>query len=177
MESHRNTSLIQATMFNRNESRGEGSLLVRKWMLNWWLNRSWIDRHKAGTNSVLQNRPRWQILTGKWWLASLVTAGLAKSVTNGAFCGAKSRLPAFKSHRNNLNRVVPFHCAILVEESRRRGGEILLEFFEEERAREEPWVKTSRKSKTVGMLAYDATSENWNKYHWSRYQKHESRDG
>ncbi len=55
-----------------------------------------------------------------------------------SFCGAKSRLPAFKSHRNTLNRVVPFHCAILVEESRRRGSEILLEFFEEERAREEP---------------------------------------
>ncbi len=139
MESHPNTSLIPATMFNRNESRGEGSLLVRKSMLNWWINRSWIDRQKAGTNSALQNRSRWQILAGKWWLASLVSAGLAKSVTNGAFCGGKSRLPAFKSHRNTLNRVVPFQCAILLEESRRRGGGIL------------SWILRRRESKRRTM--------------------------
>jgi hypothetical protein len=55
----------------------------------------------------------------------LVSVRLAKSITDGAFCGVKSRLPAFKSHRNTLNRVVPFHCAILVEESRRMGCGIL----------------------------------------------------
>jgi hypothetical protein len=125
MESRRNTSLVQATMFNRNESRGQGSLLVRKLMLNWWLNRSWIDRHKAGTNSVWQNRPGWQILTGKWSLGSLLRAGLAKSVSKDAFCGVKGRSPVLKSQRSTLNRVVPFPCAILLEESRRRGGGIL----------------------------------------------------
>jgi hypothetical protein len=136
---HRNTSLTESTMFNRNESRGEGTLLVRKLMLNWWLNRSWTDRHKAGTNSVLQNRPRWQILTGKWSLASLVSAGLAKSVTNGAFCGVKSRFRRLKSHRHTLNRVVPFHCAIPLEESRGRGGGML------------SWILRRRESKRRTM--------------------------
>jgi hypothetical protein len=160
MESHRNTSLIQATMFNRNESRGDGSLLVRKLMLNWWLNRSWIDRHKAGTNSVLQNRPRWQILTGKWSLASLVIAGWAKSVTNGAFCGVKSRLPAFKSHRNTLNRVVPFHCAILLEESRRRGGGIL------------SWIVQRRESKRRTMSEdVKEIKDSWDASLWRKIRK------
>jgi hypothetical protein len=130
-----------------------------------------MDRSSQGWNQFrITERPRWQILTGKWSLGRLVKAGLAKSVSKGAFCGVKSRLPALKSQRNTLNRVVPFPCAILLEESRRRGGGLLC-------WRGEPWVKTSRKSNTLGMLAYDATSENWNKYHWSRYQKHESRDG
>jgi len=167
-----------ATMFNRNESRGEGSLLVRKWMLNWWLSRSWIDPHKAGTNSVLQNRLRWQILTGKWSLASLVTAGFAKSVTNGAFCGVKSRLPAFKSHRNTLNRVVPFDCAILREESRPRGCGILSWIL---RRRE---AKRRTRSEDVKEIKDSCDASLWRKIRKlkqisqiSRYQKHESRDG
>jgi len=89
-----------------------------------------------------------------------VTAGFAKSVTNGAICGVKSRLSAFKSHWNTLDRVVPFHSAILLQESRARAVEFSAEFYEEDRAREEPRVKTSRKSKTLGMLACDATLEN-----------------
>jgi len=158
--SHRNSSLMQGTMCNRNESRGEGSLLVRKLMLNWWLSRSWIDRHKAGTNSILQNRPRWQILTGKWSLATLVSAGLAKSVTNGAFCGVKSRLPEFKSHRNTLNRVVPFHCGILLEESRRRGRGIL------------SWILRRRESKRRTMSGdVKEIKDSWDASLWRNTRK------
>ncbi len=43
--------------------------------------------------------------------------------------------------QEHLNRVVPFHCGILLEESRRsaaRVGESSPEFYEDERAREEP---------------------------------------
>jgi hypothetical protein len=40
------------------------------------------------------------------------------------------------------------------------AAEFSREFDEEERPREEPRVKTSRKSKTLAMLAYDARSEN-----------------
>jgi hypothetical protein len=160
MESHQNTSLIQATMFKRNESRGERSLLVRKLMLNWWSNRSWIDRHKAETNSVLQNRPQWQILAGKWSLASLVSAALAKSVTNGAFCGVKSRLRALKSHRNTLNRVVPFHCAILLEESCPRGGGIL------------SWILGRRESKRRTMSEdVKEINDSWDASLWRNIRK------
>jgi hypothetical protein len=85
-----------------------------------------VDRSSQGWNQFrIAEPPSVEILTGKCSLASLVSAGLAKSVSNGAVCGPKSRLPAFKSHRNILKRVVPFHLAILVEESRGRGGGVL----------------------------------------------------
>jgi hypothetical protein len=137
MEADRNTSLIQATIFNRNESRREGSLLGWKWMIDWWLNR-WS--HKAATNSVLQNGPRWQILKGQRSLARPVLVRFAKSVTDGAFCGVTSRLPAFKSHRNTLTGSFPFTAEFYLKNRAARVGESSPQFYEDERAREEPWV-------------------------------------
>jgi hypothetical protein len=106
-------------------------------MIDWWLN-PWSS--KAATNSILQNGPRWQILTEQSSIGILVLVCFAKSDTDGVFCGVTSRLPAFKSHRNTLTRSFPFTAEFYLKNRAARVGESSPQFYEDKRAREEPWV-------------------------------------
>jgi hypothetical protein len=90
----------------------------------------------AATNSELQNGPRWQILTVQRSLAILVLVCFAKSVTDGAFCGVTSRLPAFKTHRITLTGSFPFTAEFYLKNRAARVGESSPQFYEDEREQE-----------------------------------------